>query len=161
MSPELATVHGVPFVHLAVFAIDIDRIHAEVADDDDWPFGWEVYLTEHYVLHRMDVDDATRRALLEATLASILDRRGGDSPLGSQLTFAVYDAVTRGQLPTELRSAFKGWRKGPRALLASLRILHERGDEALEAIVDRCLTYDLDPPVAGPTRSALESMGRR
>jgi hypothetical protein len=115
MNRGLADQHGTAYVHLTVFAIDVDRVRAQRADAEDGglPFAWEVFLTEYYLLQRFDPDDPEQVSLLEDVCLSVLDEAPGQERLGEQLPFAVYDAVTRGALPYTLASVFHHWRSKP------------------------------------------------
>lgn len=155
MDRALAAQHGVPYVHLAVFAIDVDRVREEVEGyDDSRPFGWEVALTEHYLLERFGAED---HALIEDAVLAILD--GEPHALGSQLVFAVWDAVQRGELPDTLRTAFESWRARPDALVKELAAL--RSDpELIPALAQGCLSVELSPPLAPPTVEALSALAQ-
>lgn len=158
MDRALAARWGAPYVHLAAFAIDIDRVHQL---EPSLPFGWEVYLTE-LQLARLTAD-ATRdpTQMLEDVTLAVLDlpRPSGDElpPLGSQLPFAVYTAVGRGILPNKLGSCFQVWKKPPVDLLDDVNELAR--DEQLAARLARhCLAAPIHPPLAPPTREALEAI---
>lgn len=158
MDLALAAAHGVRYVHLAVFAIDIDRTYWLDPERSDLPFGWEVFVTEHYLLEHVDPSDPAQRELLEAACLDLMDESPGEPPLGGQLTFAVYDAVQRKQLPEALGNLFSRWRSPPRELLQSLTALWAARDASLAQIAKACLAADLTPPLAPPTRHALEAM---
>lgn len=161
MDSGLAMKWGVPYVHLVVFAIDVDRIRMEVEDDPDgvWPFGFEVFLTEAHLLGTIDADDPEQLAMLEDVCLAILDAGPDeDPPLGTQIVFAVYDAIERGDLPRTLRSAFSGWKTAPRALLEGLAPLFERPEVEAADLAMACLELELDPPLAAPTQDALSAM---
>ena len=53
MDRELAAAHGVTYVHLAVFAIDVDRVYWLEPEHEGLPFGWEVFLTEQFLLRHL------------------------------------------------------------------------------------------------------------
>ena len=157
MDRALAQSHGVPYVHLAVFAIDVDRIRDAVEGfDDPRPFGWEVLLTEAYLLRRFEPrKHAHEVLLLEDTVLSILD--GATDALGSQLVFAVWDALARGELPKELDRAFRGWRTRPKQLVKELGRLW--ADPAnVPRLAASALEVEMEPPIAPPTREALENL---
>jgi len=157
MDRALAARHGVPYVHLAAFAIDVDRIREHVEGyDDPRPFGWEVLLTEHYLLERFGAED---RVLLEDAVLAILE--GEPEALGGQLAFAVWDAVVRGELPDDLRAAFKSWREQPDELVKDLASLWAEAPRLARELAEGCLAVELDPPLAPPTRLALEAMTQR
>lgn len=155
MDRALAARHGAPYVHLAAFAIDVDRVREAVEGyDDPRPFGWEVLLTEAYLLERFAGEGAT--ALLEDAVLSILD--GEPDALGGQLAFAVWDAIERGELPVALRRAFASWRTRPKELVKELAKLWPRAHELVPELARDCLEAGIEPPLAPPTREALERM---
>ncbi len=160
MEPELARVHGVRYVHLAAFAIDVDRVRDEVeteALDPRWPFGFEVFLTEVWILESLDAE--AERAILEAACVGVM-KRSTEMPgqlFGAQLPFAVYDAVARGALPKELRALFRAWKNPPRELIREIAPLWERADAEKKRLSAACLTVELDPPLAPPTLATLEA----
>jgi hypothetical protein len=175
MDRALAARHGAPYVHLAVFAIDVDRVReAAEGPDDPRPFGWDVLLVQAYleglygeaacdprveaaVLDAAVLDAAVLEdTVLEDTVLSILD--GAPDALGAQLVFAVWDSVERGVLPNSLRSAFRGWRGRPKALAKQLAKLRSEGDARVAACARDCLEIALDPPLAPPTRQELERL---
>ncbi len=157
MDRALAAKHGAPYVHLAAFAIDVDRVREAVEGyGDPRPFGWEVLLTEVYVLARFGRDGG---ALLEDVVLSILE--GEPDALGGQLAFAVWDAVERSELPVELRRAFASWRARPKELVRALGKLWPDAPRLAAELAGGCLEAPLDPPLAPPTREALERMAAR
>lgn len=158
MDPALAQRHGVPYVHLAAFAIDVDRVREAVEGfDDPRPFGWEVFLTEAYVLERFDPDARPDELVLfEDVVLSILE--GGPDALGSQLVFSIWDAIVRGRLPKDLERAFSTWRARPKQLVRDLAQLWVDGPKNVRELAAGCLEVELDPPPAPPTREALERM---
>jgi hypothetical protein len=154
MDRGLAARHGIPYVHLAAFSIDVDRVREAVEGyDDPRPFGWEVFLTEAYLLHRFGPEE---RALLEDAVLSILD--GEPRALGAQLAFAVWDAIERGALPRELREVFRSWRARPEELVRELAPLWQDEARWRTELARGCLDAELDPPLSPPTREALEAM---
>jgi hypothetical protein len=79
MDRALAARHGVPYVHLAVFAIDVDRVReATESDDDPRPFAWEVFLTARYLAWRCDPSDESTRAMLEDATNAVLELRSSE-----------------------------------------------------------------------------------
>jgi hypothetical protein len=158
MDRALAAAHGSRYVHLAVFAIDIDRVYWLDPERTDLPFGWEVFLTERYLLDHVDASDPKQRDLLEATCADLMEESPGEPPLGGQLAFAVYDALQRGQLPKELGAMFKRWRMPPKSLVQSLAKLWNASAEQSVTLAAACLDAELSPPLAEPTKKALEAM---
>ncbi|MFW5925164.1 MAG: hypothetical protein ACOCV4_03300 [Myxococcota bacterium] len=163
MDPDLAARHGVPYVHLAVFAIDVDRVRqlleAQEADAE-LPFAWEVFLTEVYLLTFLDLGDEGGRAMVEEACAPALEpgRAAHEPPLGGQLPFAVYDAVARGEAPSELGDLFRRWRKRPEDLVRQLAPLWEDPAPHIAALADLCIDTPVDPPLAEPTARALDEL---
>lgn len=156
MDRALAVRHGASYVHLAAFAIDVDRVREAVEGPaDPRPFGWDVLLTQAYLLPRIATEEVS---LVEDTVLSILD--GEPDALGGQLAFAVWDGVERGELPGELRAAFRSWRARPKELAKQLAKLRAQGPELVAELASGCLDAELDPPLAPPTREALERMAR-
>ncbi len=176
MDVGLASRWGVPYVHLAAFAIDLDRIRELVEDQEEregaaaaegaeegreapWPFAFEVFLTEMHLLGAIDPDVPDHLQMLEDICLGILDHGPLDEPpLGSQIVFAVYDAVERGALPESLRSAFASWKEPPRALLEGIEPLFENPEVETADLALACLELEMTPPLAPPTRAALEAM---
>ena len=164
MNSALAAKYGVAYVRLCAFAIDIDRAYTELEDDDDdegeeLPLGWEVFLTEVYMLGSIAAgSDDVARGLIEETCLSILEQAPDEQGYGSQLLFAVYDAVARGAYPESLRSLFRSWHKPPRQLLDALAELHREPGPAIAALAERALHAPTDPGPSPPTRATLEQM---
>ncbi len=152
MDRALAAQLGVPYVHLAAFAIDLDRINAEVGDAEGWPTGWEVFLTELYLRERFDPSRPDDRELVTETCAAVME---AGQALGAQLPFAVWDAVERGAWPEELRAIFRPWRRKPVQLARALDALFEDADAERQRLAAACLGVPLEPPLAPPTREAL------
>ncbi|MEM9189921.1 MAG: hypothetical protein AAGF12_12135 [Myxococcota bacterium] len=151
MDRGLASRWGVPYVHLAAFAIDVDRIREEVegeALDSRWPTGWEVYLTGVYLTEH--VDPARDFELLEDIAASIME---GGAALGAQLPFAIFDLVQRDRYPADLRRLFRSWRQKPIRLSRSLNELWSSRQAG--TLARQCLEVELDPPAAPPTLTEL------
>ncbi len=158
MDRALATQHGSGYVQLCAFAIDVDRSYVEAAQDAGLPFGWEVFLTECYLLSRIDAGDPAQRLLLEDTCLSILEQPADEQGYGSQLLFAVYDAIERGALPPPLRAMFAGWRSKPKQLRKALGALFAQPHAALAQCAGYCLRQALEPPLAPPARQVLLQM---
>jgi hypothetical protein len=158
MDRALAAAHGASYVHLAVFAIDVDRMYWVDPERNDMPFGWEVFLTESYVLGSLDATQEAQHDLLEAVCMDIMDETPGEPPLGGQLVFAVHDAVERQRLPSTLRGLFLRWPSQPAELRASLDTLWKSAPGSLVELAAQCLQMDLTPPLAPPTRSVLQAM---
>ena len=157
MDRALAGSHGAPYVHLAVFAIDVDRVRERIEDGaDDLPFGWEVFLTEVYLLAHVQPAEPAGRALLDDVVLGIFD--GPDGRLGAQLVFAAWDAVARGAWPTELRRLFSSWRSRPDELVRALAPLWKDEARLTAELARRCLECPIDPPLAPPTLEALAAL---
>lgn len=156
MDRDLAASYGVNYVHLAVFAIDVDRVYWLEPEDERLPFGWEVFLTEYYLLARTPPPRAAERELLEALCTPLLEETPGEPPLGGQLVFAIYDALGRGHLPHPLQALFRSWNKAPTELVAGLAALHADAHSHARAFAAHCLDAELEAPLAPPTRAALE-----
>ncbi len=152
MDRALAARHGAPYVHLAAFAIDVDRVREAVEGyGDPRPFGWEVLLTEAYLL-----EARVGAEILEDIVLSVLD--GEPDALGGQLAFSVWDAIERGELPRELRRAFASWRARPKELTKALASLWPDAPRLVPELSRGCLDAAVDPPLAPPTRAALEAL---
>ncbi len=159
MDRALAVQHGAPYVHLAVFAIDVDRVRDAIEDiDDPLPFAWEVFLTECYLTGRVDPADAAHRAMIDDVVLGILEGESGAPVLGSQLPFAVWDAIERGVWPEELRVAFEGWKARPKQLVSELAPLWPEVERHRRELARFCLDTPMEPPLAPPTLEALEAM---
>lgn len=158
MDPALAARHGVPYVHLAAFAIDVDRVLELVGDDDPRPFGWEVFLTEVYMISRFDPRREEHRALVEDVCLGLLETDPGDALLGAQLPFAVFDAVHRGVWPSALGEIFRSWRGRGARFVERIALLWEEQDALARVLAQSCLDAELSPPLAPPTREALEAI---
>lgn len=162
MDRTLAQRYGVPYVHLAVFAIDVDRVREHLEDvdaDEGLPMGWEVFLTERFLDAHVDASTEESRALIEDVVLAIFDLPPSeDAVFGSQLPFAVWHAVARGALPASLESVFRGWKAKPKELGVELDRLYATQDESTRAIARRCLDAALSPPLAPPARAALEAL---
>jgi hypothetical protein len=157
MDRDLAATHGVLYVHLAVFAIDIDRVYWQDPEDSSLPFGWEVFLTECFLLQHLH-DEPGSHELLEALCVPLLEETPGEPPLGGQIVFAIYDAVRSAQLPPALSKLFSTWQNPPRELLSALDELDATRAQALPVLAQHCLSAELTPPLAPPTREALLKM---
>lgn len=162
MDRALAETYGVPYVHLAVFAIDVDRVREfleEEGADDDLPMGWEVFLTERFLETRLETASETGRALVEDAVLAIFDLPPSDDAVfGSQLPFAVWHAVARGVLPSSLDAAFRTWKARPKELGKELDALYASKDETTRRLARRCLDAPVTPPLAPPAREALEAL---
>jgi hypothetical protein len=158
MERDLAAAHGSTYVHLAVFAIDIDRVYWLDPEDSTLPFGWEVFLTDYFLLASKSSTDGLTDELIESICTPLLEETPGEPPLGGQIVFAIYDAVARGALPQSLTNLFSGWKSPPRELVSTLQALHTSADQSAQQLAAYCLAADLEPPLAPPTRAALENI---
>lgn len=156
MERALAVKHGVPYVHLTVFAIDVDRVREATEDQDDArPFGWEVFLTECYLLEALDPAAEGTAGLVEDVLLGILELPPGQEVLGTQLPFAVWHAVRSRGWPEELARALRGWKARPEPLGRDLDALFAEQAAERAALARMCLAVPLSPPLAGPTEAVL------
>lgn len=158
MDRALAARHGVDYVHLAAFAIDVDRIREAVEGyDDPRPFGWEVFLVEAYLVERFDPIRRPEEAVLfEDVVLSVLE--GEPDALGSQVVFAVWDLIGRDRFPKRLEGAFAAWPAKPKELVKDLDRLFVDESRHIVELARGCLDVALDPPVAPPTDEALRRM---
>lgn len=158
MDRALAQKHGVPYVHLVVFAIDVDRIR-EVVDEtevgDSLPMGWEVFLAERWLDAQPEPLPAP---LLEDVVLGIFDLPPSDDAVfGSQLSFAIWHAMERGLVTREIENAFRAWKQKPKELAAELdRLYADEG--ATRRFARLCLDTPIEPPIAPPTREVLEKL---
>ena len=165
MDRALAAAHGAPYVQLAAFAIDVDRVYALTETADALPFGWEVFVVEQYLLGKLGTlgalhgDEPALLALLEDTCLSILAQAPDEQGFGSLLVFAVRDAVSRGLLPQALGRVFATWRKPQKQLARALDALWAERDGVLRRSAVHCLQNAPAPGLAPPTRAALQAMG--
>lgn len=162
MDRELAAQHGVPYVHLAAFAIDTDRVRERfeevLVDEDQLPFGWEIFLTAQFLHAAFEPAHEGHRMLVEDAVQAVLDRPSTEeAPLGAQLPFAVYDLVRRGLWPEEALSLFGQWKRKPDASLDELEPLWVDAVVAAGELAHACLQCDLEPPAAAPVQ---ETWGR-
>jgi hypothetical protein len=156
MDRALAQRHGVDYVHLAAFAIDVDRVReATESQDDERPFGWEVFLTECYLLEAFDAAAEGTVALIEDALLSVLELREGEEVLGTQLPFAVWHAVDRGRWPAVMARALRHWKGKPEQLGRDLDGFFAEHLTTRKVLALGCLELDLDPPLAPPTEERL------
>ncbi len=161
MDRALAQRYGAPYVHLAAFAIDVDRVHRLELEHPAQPFAWEVFLTELRLARFMDEATSDPTRMLEDMCLAVMDlpRPAGDAQgvLGAQLPFAIYAGVAHGHLPSTLGHCFGSWKKPPLDLLEELSELAQRPGLGA-ALAAHCLTAHLEPPLAEPTRASLTAM---
>jgi len=158
MDPALAARHGSDYVHLAAFAIDIDRVRDAIEDlENPRPFAWEVFLTERYMLERFAPNRRPEQLLLfEDVVIGVLE--GDVDALGSQIVFAIWDAIACERFPRRLTPAFASWEARPDELLQDLAVLFEEEEALVPRLAVLCLEAEIDPPLAPPTYEALEAM---
>lgn len=163
MDRALAQKHGAPYIHLAAFAIDVDRVREllEAADldgeDAAYPFGWEVLITERYLTERFDpIHRPEQVSLLEDVVLGVLE--GDPDALGGQVAFAIWSAIRRERFPARLSGAFASWREEPVELADALDALVEREGELVRGLAAACLETAIDPPLAPPTADALRAL---
>ncbi len=161
MDRALAQKYGAAYVHLAAFAIDIDRVQHASEDDPSLPFGWDVVLTDLYVCTFV-APRPEAASLLDDVVLSVLDQtqaeRRGSVLLGSQLPFAIFTALERGDLPHPLHACFGGWKRPPLDLSRDVSRL--RQDRQLVArLCARCVEVAIQPPLVEPVRVALAALG--
>jgi hypothetical protein len=161
MDRALAQRYGAPYVHLAAFAIDVDRVHRQSPESDARPFAWEVFLTELRILLLLEQAESDPTGMLEETCLQIMDlpRKQPDpqGALGGQLPFAVYTAVAHGHLPARLGHCFGAWKKPPLELIDA--VAQQFASSGLGAqLAQHCLSAALEPPLAEPVRAALQQL---
>jgi hypothetical protein len=161
MDRALALKHGAPYVHLAAFAIDVDRVHRLDFDRPKQPFAWEVYLTELRLARFMDEAATDPSTMFEDMCLSVMDlprpESGSQGVLGAQLPFAIYAGVAHDHLPTSLGGCFHSWKKPPTDLLEELSALAAR-PELAATLAAHCLEAKIEPALAEPVRAALLAM---
>lgn len=158
MDRALAASHGIDYVHLAAFAIDVDRIREEVEDlDDPRPFAWEVFLVECYLTAHFDPNRRPEQVLLfEDVVLGVLE--GARDALGSQIVFAIWDLIVRERFPQRLRGAFSSWQARPDELVEDLAPLFAEEDRHRRELAASCLEVPMSPPCAPPTIEALRAL---
>lgn len=161
MDRALAQRHGAPYVHLAAFAIDVDRVHRLELDRPTQPFAWEVFLTELRLARFMDEATSDPAQMLEDMCLAVMDlpRPASDAQgvLGAQLPFAIYAGVAHEHLPASLGNCFHAWKKPPTDLLSELTELAARPGLGAQ-LARHCLQAQLTPPLAEPVRVALDAL---
>ena len=160
MDRALAQRYGAPYVHLAAFAIDIDRVHRLEDERSRLPFGWEVFLTEMRLARFMDEAEVDPAQLFEDMCLSVMDlpaARESQGPLGAQLPFAIYVGVAHQHLPARVGTCFHAWKKPPVELIEEMAELAKQTG-LLAQLVEHCLDAKLDTPLVEPVRAALEAM---
>jgi hypothetical protein len=161
MDRALAAQYGSAYVQLAAFAIDVDRAYVtadELEVEPAPPFAWEVFVTEAYLLARLDPRVPEPRALLGRMCLELLEQDPEAQGFGSQILFAAHDAIARGFYPRDLGVLFHTWRKRPKQLHKALDALWAAPAASLAGCAAFCLSLPLDPRPSPPTREALEQM---
>jgi hypothetical protein len=164
MDRAMAARYGVPYVHLAAFAIDVDRARDALEDDEGrsasaLPMGWEVFLTARYLETRVDAREDPAKTMIEDAVLAVFDLPASeDAVFGSQLPFAVWYAIERGVYPSELGSVFRSWKAKPKELGRDLDRLMKDRDASTKRFARLCLEAPLDPPMAPPTLEALAAL---
>jgi hypothetical protein len=161
MDRALAQRYGAPYVHLAAFAIDVDRVHRHTPESQALPFAWEVFLTELRIVRLLDEVTSDPTLMLEEVCLQIMDLPGRQPDpqgvLGAQLPFAVYTSVAHGHLPARLGHCFGAWKKPPTELIDA--VARQFASEGLGArLAQHCLNAVLDPPLTPPVRSELAAI---
>ncbi len=154
MDPGLAGHFGVLYVHLAVNAIDLDRVaqYYELRAERDgsestWPFGGEVFMLCNYIEYHV----SEQTELLERATLHVFDKLESEhDALGAALPYAVWCSLRRGKLSQDLSSLFTHWKGKPKGLADDVDAFFREPD-ALKSLALRCLSTNLDPPVAPPT----------
>lgn len=159
MDRGLAQRYGAPYVHLAAFAIDIDRVHQLEDERSSLPFAWEVFLTEMRLARFMDEAQVDPAPMFEDMCLAVMDlpRNQGQGPLGAQLPFAMYVAVAHQHLPARVGTCFGAWKKPPVELIEdTAKLANQAG--LLERLAAHCLGAALTPPLVEPVKQALLAM---
>jgi hypothetical protein len=160
MDRALAQRYGAPYVHLAAFAIDVDRVHRLETERSTLPFGWEVFLTEMRLAAFMDEAKVDPAQLFEDMCLSVMDlpaARENQGALGAQLPFAIYVAVAHQHLPARVGACFRAWKKPPVELIEETAQLAAQAG-LLARLAQHCLAATLEPPLVEPVRAALEAL---
>lgn len=155
MDAGLAGHFGVLYVHLAVNAIDLDRIaqYYELRAERDgsestWPFGGEIFMLCKYIEYHV----REQTELLERATLHVFDKLESEhDALGAALPYAVWCCVERGTVSSELEALFTHWKGKPAGLMEDVTAFFEEDENALKSLALRCLSTNLAPPVAPPT----------
>jgi len=156
MQKDLALRHGTPYIHLAVVAIDLDRVHEATEWDERFGFGWEVSLTAAYLIQALDPANPQHVGLVEDACLAVMDQSDETAALGTQLPFAAYVLVQKNFWPDAWPVLFASWRS-PRKLIQALG--DDWNDTArLSGLAAACLQLQLSPPLAAPTQQFLQAL---
>lgn len=153
MDAGLAGHFGVLYVHLAVNAIDLDRIaqyyelRAERdGGDSTWPFGGEVFMLCNYIEYHV----AEQTELLERATLHVFDKLESEhDALGAALPYAVWCCVRRKTVSEDLQGLFSHWKGKPQGLANDVDAFFEKPD-SLKSLALRCLSTNLEPPASPP-----------
>lgn len=160
MDRALAQRYGAPYVHLAAFAIDIDRVHRLEDERSTLPFAWEVFLTEMRLMRFMDEAQVDPASMFEDMCLAVMDLprpRESQGPLGAQLPFAMYVGVAHQHLPSRVGACFHAWKKPPVELIEdTAKLAAQTG--LMASLATHCLSAALDPPLVDPVKQALLAM---
>jgi len=158
MDRALAAQHGVSYVQLMAFAIDVDRVREqEEGYDDPRPFGWEVFLVELYLLDHFDPNRRPEEVtIFEDIVLGVIE--GEPSALGSQIVFSIWDLIQRGRFPKRLEGAFSTWRGRPDELVEDLGELFAEEARLRVELARGCVEVEMSPPLAPPTMATLRQM---
>lgn len=152
MDALMAAKWGVPYVHLAAVAIDVDRVRGWVESDEEdpqWPFGWETVVTERFATEHLDPE--RDEEMMTEVVASVID---AGAALGAQLPFALYDAVYRGAWPRGLLHIFPYRNAAPRQFCKRIAGLYDNRCRDFITLLHDFTETELLSPV---TTSWLES----
>lgn len=161
MERDLAAQHGVQYVHLAAFAIDVDRAYIASDGDDGLsplPLGWEVLLLLAYVLARFRVDSEHDQLILEDVASRLVSGNHSEPCLGACLAFALHEGTDRGWLDANLKPIFRRWGSRSKQLKKSLDAQLQDPSRALIKAAKHCLETGITPPLSPPTLSSLQDM---
>ncbi len=157
MNRGLAEKYGVPYVHLAAFAIDVDRVCGAITDQNPLlPEAFEIYLALLWIEEFVQTSALSKSEvceMLEEICVSIFE--GNSEAYGTQITFALWVGCEQARLPLELVPLFSSWKKKPTEVLRYVTALGEIKNSRA-SIAKACLTVAVDPPLAPPTVSKLQ-----
>lgn len=161
MDPGLALSYGVPYVHLAAFAIDVDRVRDAIEEDERpemlaLPMAWEVFLTALHLDARFDPEEDPDRTLLEELCQSLLEEGSDEPRLGQQIGFAIHELMAREFWPPHWRPLFRRWKQ--QGAIPELDPCWEDLRTWAGKLSQLCLDFPLDPPMLDSTREALEAL---
>ncbi|MGB0680710.1 MAG: hypothetical protein ACPGUV_13740 [Polyangiales bacterium] len=158
MQAELARVFGPPYVHLAAFSIDIDRLRPTLDATHDWPLGWEVFLIAGAIDALQPEADADIADMLVATAESLVACIDEEERLGLPLLLAVRELSRRRRLPRAFAKLFQDWDALSAPLKRCLDLLWQGRASWQTRLAQACLAAPLAPPLAPPSRQLLERL---